>query len=67
MQMGYVTPPFGYQLFYLKSVAPEGITTADIYKSVLPFIAVLILGMALIMMFPQVALWLPEFMMKLAE
>jgi TRAP-type mannitol/chloroaromatic compound transport system permease large subunit len=67
MQMGYVTPPFGYQLFYLKSVAPEGITTADIYRSVLPFIAVLILGMALIMLFPQIALWLPEFMMKLAE
>ena len=67
MQMGYVTPPFGYQLFYLKSVAPEGITTGDIYKSVLPFIAVLIVGMALIMIFPQIALWLPELMMKLAD
>jgi tripartite ATP-independent transporter DctM subunit len=67
MQMGYVTPPFGYQLFYLKSVAPEGITTGDIYKSVLPFIAVLIVGMALIMIFPQIALWLPELMMKLTE
>jgi tripartite ATP-independent transporter DctM subunit len=67
MQMGYATPPFGYQLFYLKSVAPEGITTADIYKSVLPFIAVLILGMALIMIFPQIALWLPELMMKLID
>jgi tripartite ATP-independent transporter DctM subunit len=67
MQMGYVTPPFGYQLFYLKSVAPEGITTGDIYKSVFPFLAVLILGMALIMIFPQIALWLPELMMKLNE
>ncbi len=67
MQMGYVTPPFGYQLFYLKSVAPEGVTTADIYKSVFPFLAVMIIGMALIMIFPQIALWLPELMMKLAE
>lgn len=67
MQMGYITPPFGYQLFYLKSVAPEGITTGDIYKSVFPFLAVLIFGMALIMIFPQIALWLPELMMKLNE
>jgi len=67
MQLGYVTPPFGYQLFYLKSVAPEGVTTADIYKSVFPFIGVLIFGMVLIMIFPQIALWLPELMMKLAD
>ena len=65
MQMGYVTPPFGYQLFYLKSVAPPGITTGDIYKSVFPFLGVLIIGMAIIMLFPQIALWLPEQMMKL--
>ncbi len=65
MQMGYVTPPFGYQLFYLKSVAPEGVSTLDIYKSVFPFLAVLIFGMALLMLFPQIALWLPELMMKL--
>ena len=67
MQMGYVTPPFGYQLFYLKSVAPEGVTTGDIYKSIFPFLGVLIIGMALIMLFPQIALWLPEIMAKLAE
>jgi tripartite ATP-independent transporter DctM subunit len=67
MQMGYVTPPFGYQLFYLKSVAPEGITTTDIYKSIFPFLGVLIVGMALIMLFPQIALWLPELMMKMAQ
>jgi len=66
MQMGYVTPPFGYQLFYLKSVAPPGISTGDIYKSIFPFLGVLIIGMALLMIFPQIALWLPNFMMKLA-
>ncbi len=65
MQMGYITPPFGYQLFYLKSVAPEGITTVDIYRSVIPFLGVLILGMVIIAAFPQIALWLPELMMKM--
>ncbi len=65
MQMGYVTPPFGYQLFYLKSVAPPGITTGDIYKSIFPFLGVLIAGMAIIMIFPQIALWLPNLMMRL--
>lgn len=65
MQMGYVTPPFGYQLFYLKSVAPPGITTGDIYRSIFPFLGILIIGMAIIMIFPQIALWLPNLMMKL--
>jgi len=65
MQMGYVTPPFGYQLFYLKSVAPPGITTGDIYKSIFPFLGVLVIGMAIIMIFPQIALWLPNLMMQL--
>lgn len=65
MQMGYVTPPFGYQLFYLKSVAPPGITTGDIYKSIFPFLGVMIVGMAIIMIFPQIALWLPNLMMQL--
>lgn len=65
MQMGYMTPPFGYQLFYLKSVAPPGITTGDIYKSVFPFLGVMIIGMAIIMLFPQIALWLPNLMMQL--
>ena len=64
MQLGYVTPPFGYQLFYLKSVAPSEVSTADIYRSVIPFLIVMIIGMAIIMAFPQIALWLPEVMMK---
>lgn len=67
MQMGYVTPPFGYQLFYLKSVAPPTVSTSDIYKSVMPFIGVLIVGMILLMMFPKIALWLPELMMKMTN
>jgi len=65
MQIGYMTPPFGYQLFYLKSVSPPGITTLDIYKSVFPFLGVMIIGMVILMLFPQIALWLPNFMMQL--
>ncbi|MBA7579803.1 C4-dicarboxylate TRAP transporter large permease protein DctM [subsurface metagenome] len=65
MQLGYITPPFGYQLFYLKSVAPPGITTADIYRAIFPFLGVMILGMAIIMLFPQIVLWLPNLMMQL--
>jgi len=65
MQIGYMSPPFGYQLFYLKSVAPPGVTTEDIYKSVLPFIVIMIFGMVILMAFPQITLWLPELMMEL--
>lgn len=67
MQIGYLTPPFGYQLFYLKSVAPEGVTTGDIYRSVFPFIGVMMVGMILIMIFPQIALWLPETLASLSQ
>jgi TRAP-type mannitol/chloroaromatic compound transport system permease large subunit len=65
MQIGYMSPPFGYQLFYLKSVAPEGVTTADIYRAVLIPIAIMIFSMVLFMVFPQLVLWLPELMMKM--
>ena len=65
MQVGYMTPPFGYQLFYLKSVSPPEITTGDIYRSIWPFVGIMILGMAIIMIFPQIALWLPNFMMQM--
>ena len=67
MQIGYMTPPFGYQLFYLKSVAPPEITTGDIYRSVWPFVGIMIFGMAMIMVFPQIALWLPNLMMQLRQ
>lgn len=59
-QMDYITPPFGYTLFYLKGVAPEGITMGDIYRSVIPFVILQVIGMALCMMFPQIILWLPS-------
>lgn len=60
MQSAYLTPPFGYNLFYMRSVAPKEITINDIYRSALPFVALQILGLALIVAFPAIALWLPE-------
>jgi tripartite ATP-independent transporter DctM subunit len=58
-QMDYITPPFGYTLFYLKGVAPEGVTMGDIYRSILPFVLLQAIGLALCMIFPQIILWLP--------
>jgi tripartite ATP-independent transporter DctM subunit len=60
MQSAYLTPPFGYNLFYMRSVAPPEITIMDIYKAALPFVALQILGLVLVVMFPQIALWLPS-------
>lgn len=60
MEIGYMTPPFGYNLFYVKSVAPEGITMADIYRSVIFFTMVELTGLVIIMVFPQISLWLPN-------
>jgi tripartite ATP-independent transporter DctM subunit len=60
MQMSFLSPPFGYALFYLKSVAPPGITMAQIYKSSLPFLCLQATGLALCIIFPDLVLWLPK-------
>nr|WP_298057221.1 TRAP transporter large permease subunit [uncultured Halomonas sp.] len=59
MQSAYLTPPFGYNLFYMRSVAPKSITIVDIYRSALPFVGLQMLGLALVVAFPSIALWLP--------
>jgi tripartite ATP-independent transporter DctM subunit len=59
-QIAYMTPPFGYNLFLMRAMAPKEITLADIYRSIVPFVLVMILGMAIIMVFPEIALWLPQ-------
>ncbi|OHD20635.1 MAG: C4-dicarboxylate ABC transporter [Spirochaetes bacterium GWB1_66_5] len=58
-QIAYLTPPFGYNLFLMKAMAPKDFTIGDIYKSVWPFVFVMIIGLALVMIFPQIALYLP--------
>lgn len=60
MQSAYLTPPFGYNLFYMRSVAPPDITINDIYWAAIPFVCLQILGLALVFTFPQIALWLPS-------
>jgi TRAP-type mannitol/chloroaromatic compound transport system permease large subunit len=55
-----MTPPFGYNLFLMRAMAPPEVTLADIYRSIVPFVLVMILGLALVMIFPEIALWLPE-------
>ncbi len=59
-QIAYLTPPFGYNLFLMRAMAPPEITIVDIYKSITPFVAIMILALVLVMVFPQIALWLPQ-------
>jgi len=60
MQMSFLSPPFGYALFYLKSVAPPEVTMAQIYRSSLPFLLLQATGLAICVIFPDVVLWLPR-------
>jgi len=60
MEMPYITPPFGFNLFYLRSVVPEGVTMADIYRSVIPFIGIQVICLILVALFPELVLWLPR-------
>jgi len=60
LQTSFLTPPFGWALFFLKGVAPPGITTGDIYRGVIPFIGLQMLGLTALFMFPEIATWLPE-------
>ena len=59
-QIAYMTPPFGYNLFLMKAMAPPEVTLADIYRSIIPFVLVMMVGLAIVMLFPQIALWLPS-------
>ena len=59
-QIAYMTPPFGYNLFLMKAMAPPEIKLADIYRSIVPFVLVMFVGLALVMLFPGIALWLPN-------
>ena len=59
-QIAYMTPPFGYNLFLMRAMAPPEIGIRDIYASVLPFVLVMIFALGLIMTFPEIALWLPQ-------
>jgi len=59
-QIAYMTPPFGYNLFLMKAMAPPEISLGDIYRSIVPFVAIMMVGLVILMVFPQIALWLPN-------
>ncbi|TMV12922.1 TRAP transporter large permease [Arenibacterium halophilum] len=60
-QIAYMTPPFGYNLFLMRAMAPAEIGLRDIYRSIVPFVMVMIVALTIVMAFPQIALWLPEY------
>jgi tripartite ATP-independent transporter DctM subunit len=60
-QIAYMTPPFGYNLFLMKAMAPPNISIIDIYRSVIPFVFVMVFALVIVMLFPEIALWLPDY------
>jgi TRAP-type mannitol/chloroaromatic compound transport system permease large subunit len=60
LQTSFLTPPFGFSLFYLKGVAPPEVTTGHIYRGIVPFITIQLIGLALIVFFPDAVTWLPK-------
>ena len=59
-QIAYMTPPFGYNLFLMRAMAPPEIKLIDIYRSIIPFVLVMTIGLMLVVIFPEIALWLPN-------
>lgn len=60
MEIGFLTPPFGMNLFYLRAITPKEITQGDIYRAVVPFIVLMIIGLIIMMIFPDISLYLPS-------
>jgi TRAP-type mannitol/chloroaromatic compound transport system permease large subunit len=60
LQTSFLTPPFGFALFFLKGVAPPEITTKQIYKGVVPYVVIQLFGLMIVILYPEVALWLPS-------
>ena len=60
LQTSFLTPPFGFALFYLRGVAPPEVSTGTIYRGVLPFVALQLLALAIIAIWPEIATWLPK-------
>jgi tripartite ATP-independent transporter DctM subunit len=60
LQTSFLTPPFGFSLFYLKAVTPPEVTTGHIYRGIIPFVFFQLIGLAIVVFFPQLATWLPD-------
>ncbi len=61
LQTSFLTPPFGWALFYLRGVAPVGVTTGDIYRGVIPFVIMQVLAVPVVFLVPALATWLPKY------
>ncbi|MEJ8473132.1 TRAP transporter large permease subunit [Roseibium sp. H3510] len=64
LQTSFLTPPFGFALFYLRGAAPDSVRTSDIYRGVAPFVGLQLLALVFIWFFPQIATWLPSYMLS---
>ncbi|RUM97162.1 TRAP transporter large permease subunit [Pseudaminobacter arsenicus] len=64
LQTSFLTPPFGFSLFYLRSVAPPSVTTAHIYKGIIPFVCLQVIGLAIVWYFTGLSTWLPQVLFK---
>jgi TRAP-type mannitol/chloroaromatic compound transport system permease large subunit len=60
LQTSFLTPPFGWALFYLRGVAPAYVETTELYLGVLPFVVIQLIGLAIVAEFPALATWLPK-------
>ena len=59
-QIAYITPPFGYNLFLMRALAPPEISLVDIYRSIVPFVILMVISLVILLLFPQITLWLPQ-------
>jgi TRAP-type mannitol/chloroaromatic compound transport system permease large subunit len=62
LQTSFITPPFGFALFYLRGVAPPSVTTGDLYRGVVPFVIIQVIGLIILWYFPVITTWLPDIM-----
>ena len=64
LQTSFLTPPFGFALFYMKAVAPPTVKIQQIYRGIVPFVILQLVALGLLMAFPDVALWLPRVLLN---
>jgi TRAP-type mannitol/chloroaromatic compound transport system permease large subunit len=64
LQTSFLTPPFGFALFYMKAVAPKSVTIEQIYIGIVPFVLLQLMGLGMVMAFPEIALWLPRMLLN---
>jgi TRAP-type mannitol/chloroaromatic compound transport system permease large subunit len=64
LQTSFLTPPFGFALFYRKGVAPSEVKMQEIYRGIIPFVILQVIGLAIVVLWPQITLWLPAIMLE---